>query len=66
MANMDDDLVVMNRIQPTIGWNRLAAIEGLRNVPAGAPVEIVTDSKYLSKGISKWLPKWKQDRWKTG
>lgn len=28
-------------------------------------IEIVTDSKYVADGISKWLPKWKSAGWMT-
>jgi ribonuclease HI len=55
--------------EPNTTNNRMeltAAIEGLKHVPANVPVEIITDSEYLSKGISEWLHRWKQDRWKTG
>src|SRR5687767_6613833 len=43
-----------------------AAIEGLKAIKhAGQPVVIVTDSQYLSKGLSKWSEGWIANNWKT-
>lgn len=43
----------------------MAAIKGLQATPAGATVELTTDSQYVQKGISEWLPGWKRKDWKT-
>ena len=37
-----------------------AAIEGLRRVPAGAQVELVSDSQYVLKGLSEWRAGWER------
>lgn len=37
-----------------------AAIEGLERVPAGASVELVSDSQYVLKGISEWRAGWER------
>ncbi|MDY8108046.1 ribonuclease H [Fulvimarina sp. 2208YS6-2-32] len=39
----------------------LAAIEGLRAVPSDfdGKIVVVTDSRYLSDGMEKWMPGWK-------
>ncbi|NIL97814.1 MAG: ribonuclease HI, partial [Planctomycetales bacterium] len=29
-------------------------------------VELFTDSQYVGKGISEWLPKWKANGWRRG
>jgi ribonuclease HI len=42
-----------------------ALIEALKTVPAGTRVQIVTDSEYLSKGISSWLRGWIRNGWKA-
>lgn len=42
-----------------------ALIEGLKSLPAGTRVQIVTDSEYLTKGISSWLKGWIRNGWKT-
>lgn len=42
-----------------------AAIEGLRALKEPCEVEIITDSQYLKRGITEWLPKWKQSGWIT-
>ena len=42
-----------------------AAIEGLTLVPAGAVVELVSDSQYVLKGISEWRAGWERKGWKN-
>ncbi len=47
-----------------------AALEALEWLRAAAPdarthITIVTDSTYLLRGISEWLPGWKKRGWKT-
>lgn len=42
-----------------------AALEGLRLVPAGADVELVSDSQYTLKGISEWRKGWERRGWKN-
>lgn len=37
-----------------------AAIEGLSRVPQGAPVELVSDSQYVLKGLSEWRKGWER------
>jgi ribonuclease HI len=37
-----------------------AAIEGLSRVPAGAEVELVSDSQYVLKGLSEWRAGWER------
>jgi ribonuclease HI len=42
----------------------MGVIEGLEGIKRRCRVEVVTDSQYVSKGISEWLPKWKKQGWK--
>lgn len=42
-----------------------AAIEGLRALKQPCEVEIVTDSRYLKKGITEWIGRWKRSGWLT-
>ncbi|CAA9482093.1 MAG: Ribonuclease HI [uncultured Solirubrobacteraceae bacterium] len=42
-----------------------AAIEGLRALPAGSRVCIVTDSKLMLDSMTKWIAGWKKRGWKT-
>jgi ribonuclease HI len=42
-----------------------AALEGMRALPAGATVCVVTDSRYLHDGMTSWLAGWKRRDWKT-
>ncbi len=41
-----------------------AVIEGLRALTRPVRVEIITDSQYVSKGSTEWLPGWKRNGWK--
>ena len=42
----------------------LAAIEALAALRETCTVEIYTDSQYVQKGITEWLPGWKKRHWK--
>lgn len=42
-----------------------AALEGLRAVPRGSLVCVVTDSRYLHDGMTSWLAGWKRRGWRT-
>ena len=39
-----------------------AAIEGLRKVTSGSPILVRSDSQYVVKGATEWLPSWKSER----
>ncbi len=41
----------------------MAAIEGLRALRVPARVRLVSDSMYLKKGITEFLPRWKANGW---
>jgi ribonuclease HI len=41
-----------------------AVVEGLRALKRPCRVELLTDSVYVGKGLSEWMPKWKQNGWK--
>ena len=42
-----------------------AALEGLRWLPAGSQVCIVTDSTLMMDSMTKWIVGWKRKGWKT-
>lgn len=42
-----------------------AALEALKSLSDAHQVELYTDSQYLRKGITQWLPTWKQRNWQT-
>ena len=50
-------LTTNNRMELT------GVIEGLASLKRPCRVELVTDSQYVSKGISEWLAKWKRQGW---
>lgn len=41
-----------------------AVIEGLQALTRPSRVEVVTDSVYVAKGASEWMPGWKRNGWK--
>ena len=41
----------------------MAAMEGLRALKAPCRVRLVSDSMYLMKGITEFLPRWKSSGW---
>jgi ribonuclease HI len=42
-----------------------AVIEGLRTLREPCDVTIVTDSEYVQRGVTQWMPKWKRNGWRT-
>ncbi len=41
-----------------------AVVEGLRALKRATDVELFTDSVYVGKGMSEWMPKWKANGWR--
>lgn len=42
-----------------------AAIKGLDALTRASIVEVITDSKYVKDGITKWIHNWKRNDWKN-
>ena len=54
--------------EPATTNNRMelrAVIEALRALRRAVPVAIYTDSQYVQKGITEWLPQWTRRGWRT-
>jgi ribonuclease HI len=52
--------------EPATTNNRMeltGVIEGLSALKRPCRVELVTDSQYVAKGITEWMPKWKRQGW---
>ncbi len=43
-----------------------AVIRGLEALKRPTRVELLTDSIYVGKGLTEWLPKWKACGWRRG
>ncbi|MEM6799338.1 MAG: ribonuclease HI [Planctomycetota bacterium] len=41
-----------------------AVVEGLTALKRPSEVELFTDSVYVGKGMSEWMPKWKANGWR--
>ena len=55
--------------EPSTTNNRMelmAAIRGLESLKRPCHVELITDSQYVAKGLSEWMPKWKARGWTRG
>ena len=53
--------------EPDTTNNRMeltAVIRGLEALKRSCRVELYTDSVYVGKGITEWMPKWKKKSWK--
>ncbi len=42
----------------------MAVIRGLQVLKRPSMVELVSDSVYVGKGLSEWMPKWKANGWR--
>jgi ribonuclease HI len=42
----------------------MAVIRGLETLTRPVNVELVTDSTYVGKGLTEWMPKWKANGWR--
>ncbi len=54
--------------EPVTTNNRMelmAAIQALEALQRPTSVSLHTDSKYLLDGITKWIPNWQRNGWKT-
>ena len=55
--------------EPSTTNNRMelmAVIRGLSALKRACRVELFTDSVYVGKGLTEWLPKWKANGWRRG
>ncbi|MEX0724656.1 MAG: ribonuclease HI [Planctomycetaceae bacterium] len=42
----------------------MAVIQGLEALKRKSDVEIITDSTYVAKGLTEWMPNWKKNNWR--
>lgn len=54
-----EELTTNNRMELT------AVIKALEALKFKCQIELYTDSKYVLKGITEWLPNWKRRNWLT-
>jgi len=53
--------------EPNTTNNRMeltAVVRGLEALKRRSRVEVLTDSVYVGKGITEWMPKWKANGWR--
>ncbi|MBW8363506.1 MAG: ribonuclease HI [Rhizobium sp.] len=54
--------------EPNTTNNRMemtAVIRALESLKRPSTVEVHTDSQYVQKGVSEWMPGWKRRNWRT-
>ena len=59
---------VVSGAEPDTTNNRMeltAAIEGLERLTRPCRVVLSTDSEYLRRGITEWVPRWRRNGWRT-
>jgi ribonuclease HI len=44
----------------------MAVIRGLEALKKACRVKLVTDSAYVGKGLTEWMPRWKRNGWRLG
>ena len=54
-----EEITTNNRMELT------AAIKGLESLTKQSEVTIITDSKYLKDGMTKWINKWISNNWRS-
>ena len=62
---LDKDLSGGERDTTNNRMEMMAAIRAIESLKRSVPVDLYTDSTYLRDGITRWLPGWKKNGWKT-
>ncbi len=68
LLHRDESPLEITGSSPATTNNRMelqAAIEALRSLAAPHRVTLFTDSQYLRRGITEWLPGWTRRNWQT-
>ena len=67
LLRYDDHERILKGMEADTTNNRMeltAAIQALQALKKPARVDFYTDSEYLRKGITEWLPNWRRRGWK--
>jgi len=65
VAGTDKELYGGERATTNNRMELTAVIRALESLEGPSAVEVYTDSQYVQKGISEWLPSWKRRGWRT-
>ena len=61
----DEKVITGSEMETTNNRMELrAALEALLAVEPSSTIELFTDSEYLKRGITEWMPTWKARNWK--
>lgn len=66
VVEYDDETRQLSGSEPNTTNNRMelrAAIEGIRSLPSGSEVQLVTTSDYVYQGATKWIEGWRLRNW---
>ena len=64
----DEEIKEISGYEPETTNNRMemmAVIEALRKIKRPCNIKVVTDSNYVVKGMSEWMPGWIMRNWQT-
>ncbi len=67
VIQQDGEVKTLSGGEPQTTNNRMelmAAIMALRSVQSNQSVVLYSDSEYVKKGITEWMPDWKRRGWK--
>ena len=62
---LTDELKIHSGSEPQTTNNRMELLAACKAIQYAGNCTIHTDSRYLTLGISEWLPKWKANGWRT-
>ena len=63
----NDQEEIISGFAPDTTNNRMeltAALKALSSLKEGSTIVLYTDSEYLKRGISEWMPNWRTRNWK--
>jgi len=68
IIEFNDKSIELSGAEKSTTNNRMeltAAIKALSAITVPSSITLITDSKYVIEGITRWLPAWKERGWKT-
>ncbi|MBI3899391.1 MAG: ribonuclease HI [Gammaproteobacteria bacterium] len=64
-GDTEKELYGSERLTTNNRMELMAAIQALEALKRPCEVTLTTDSQYVRRGITEWLPQWKRRGWKT-
>ncbi len=67
IINADGEEIILTGFEVDSTNNRMelsAALKAIQHLKNKSAITLFTDSKYLKRGISEWMPNWRAKNWK--